>query len=259
MNRTLWISASGMEAQQVRIDTIANNLANVNTTAYKRGTAQFQDMLYETLARPGSYSSVSDLPAGIQMGTGVMTSTVSKTFTQGSLQSSSSDLDMAIEGAGFFQVQAPDGSTMYTRAGNFHMDSQGKVVTSEGYTVIGFPTVQPKATDITIASDGTVSYTYNNQTTNAGRIQLARVPNPEGLAYEGYNRYTLTDASGSAETGYPGVNSFGLIAQHYVESSNVEIVKEMVDMIAAQRAYELNSKGIKTAEEMLRTVTNLKA
>jgi len=259
MNRTLWIAASGMEAQQIRVDTIANNMANVSTTAFKRGTAQFQDMLYETFARPGSQSSNSELPAGIQMGTGVMTATVSKYFGQGSLISSTSDLDIAIEGEGFLQVQMTDGSSAYTRAGNLHMDSQGRIVTGEGFLLIGFPTVNAKATDITITTDGTVSYTYDGETTEAGRIQLARFPNPEGLCYEGYNLYTPTEASGSAETGYPGVSSFGYIAQHYLENSNVEIVKEMVDMIAAQRAYELNSKSVKTAEEMLRTVVNLKA
>ncbi|OGV56748.1 MAG: flagellar basal-body rod protein FlgG [Lentisphaerae bacterium GWF2_44_16] len=258
MNRTLWIAASGMEAQQTRVDTIANNMANVSTTAYKKGIAQFQDMLYETFARPGSQSSNSYLPAGIQMGTGVMTATVSKYFGQGSLVSSSSDLDLAIEGEGFFQVQMTDGTSTYTRAGNLHMDAQGKVVTGEGYTIVGFPTLNAKATNITITTDGTVSYTYDGATTEAGRIQLARFPNPEGLSYEGYNLYSATEGSGNAETGYPGASSFGYLAQHYLENSNVEIVKEMVDMIAAQRAYELNSKSVKTAEEMLRTVVNLK-
>jgi flagellar basal-body rod protein FlgG len=258
MARALWISASGMEAQELRVDTIANNMANVNTTAYKRGVANFQDMLYQEVAMPGSSSSVSTLPAGIQIGTGVMTSSVSKYFGQGSLQASSSDLDVAIEGEGFFQVQLPDGSTAYTRDGSFHMDSTGQITTSQGYQIVGFPTIDTSATSITIASDGTVSYYANGTITDAGRVTLARFPNPEGLKYDGYNRYSETPASGTAETGSPGENNFGYVAQHYLENSNVEIVEEMVDMIAAQRAYELNSKAIKVADEMLRQVANLK-
>lgn len=257
MMRTLWISASGMEAQQLKVDTIANNIANVNTTAYKQSNAHFQDMLYQEVAMPGSNSSVSYIPAGIQIGTGVMTNTVSKDFTQGSLASSSGDLDMAVEGVGFFQVELPDGSTAYTRDGSLHMDSTGKVVTSEGYTVTGFPTLDPSATSITIASDGTVSYYVSGTITEAGRIQLARFPNPEGLIYDGFNRYSETEASGAPETGNPGENNFGYIAQHYLENSNVEIVEEMVDMIAAQRAYEMNSKSITTANEMLQKIANM--
>ncbi|OGV34235.1 MAG: flagellar basal-body rod protein FlgG [Lentisphaerae bacterium GWF2_45_14] len=258
MMRTLWIAASGMEAQQLRVDTIANNIANVNTTSYKGSTAHFQDMLYEEVAMPGSSSSVSYLPAGIQIGTGVMTNTVSKNFEQGPLQASSSDLDIAIEGVGFFQVQLPDGSTAYTRDGGLHMDATGKVVSAEGYEITGFPTIDPSATSITIASDGTVSYYLSGAITNAGRIQLARFPNPEGLIYNGFNRYSQTEASGAPETGNPGENNYGYVAQHYLENSNVEIVEEMVAMIAAQRAYEMNSKSITTADEMLRNIVNLK-
>ncbi len=257
-NRALWISASGMEAQQLRVDTIANNMANVNTTAYKRGVAHFEDMLYQEVALPGSDSSISSIPAGIQIGTGVMTSSVSKYFGQGALQASSADLDMAIEGEGFLQVQLPDGSNAYTRDGSLHMDSTGQVVTAQGYQVVGFPTIDPSATSITIASDGTVSYYASGTITNAGRMTMSRFPNPEGLKYEGYNRYSETPASGSAEAGSPGENNFGYVAQHYLENSNVEIVKEMVDMIAAQRAYELNAKSIKTADAMLQQVANLK-
>lgn len=258
MNRTLLISASGMEAQQMRTDVIANNMANVNTTAFKRSIANFQDMLYERMASPGSDSANTTLPVGIQLGTGVRNASVSKVFDQGNLQTSSSDLDVAIEGEGFYQVTLPDGRTAYTRAGNFHMDSSGNVVTSEGYAVLGFPTLDPKATSISVNSDGTVSVYVDGTNTSKGRVQLARIPNPEGMIYMGRNLYLETTASGSPQTGNPGESNFGNLAQHYQESSNVEIVEEMVDMIAAQRAYELNSKSIKNADDMLRMVTNLK-
>ncbi|OPY85645.1 MAG: Flagellar basal-body rod protein FlgG [Syntrophorhabdus sp. PtaU1.Bin153] len=258
MNRTLLISASGMEAQQVRTDTIANNMANVSTSAFKRGVSNFQDMLYQKMAAPGSDSSTTTLPVGIQLGTGVRTSYVAKDFTQGSLQASSSDLDIAIEGDGFFPITMPDGSTTYTRAGNFHMDSTGKVVTAEGYAVQGFPTLDTNATSITVTSDGTVSVYVNGTNSSKGQIQLARVPNPEGMDYIGHNLYRLTDASGTALLGTAGSNNFGNLAQHYTESSNVEIITEMVDLIAAQRAYELNSKSIKNSDQMLSLVNNLK-
>lgn len=258
MNRSLWISASGMEAETLKTDTIANNMANVNTTAYKRSVAHFQDMLYQTLASPGSDSQVSELPVGIQIGTGVRTSSVSKTFTQGSLIQSSSELDVAIEGDGFFQVTLPDGSTVYTRDGNFHMNSSGNVVTAQGYTVLGFPTLDTEATSITITTDGTVSIYKDGQNTQQGTIQLARFANPEGLRSLGRNLYAETEASGNAQTGNPGDAGYGFIAQYYLENSNVELVEEMVDLIAAQRAYELNAKCIKTSDEMLRQIANLK-
>ena len=259
MNRTLWIAASGMEAQELRTDTIANNIANVSTTAYKRGVSEFQDMLYQRMATPGSSTAAaSDIPAGIQIGTGVSTGSVTKYFGQGELQSSSSDLDIAIQGTGFFQVQMPDGQLTYTRAGSFFRNSTGTVVTSEGYEVIGFPAISTNATSITIASDGTVSETVNGQTAEKGRIQLARFANPEGMTFIGRNLYGETEASGAPQLGNPGTTDFGTVQQHYLEGSNVEVVKEMVDLIAAQRAYELNSKCIKTADEMLQMVANMK-
>ncbi len=258
MNRTLEIGASGMEAQQLRTDNIANNMANVNSTAFKSGVAYFQDMLYETITAPGSDSSKTNIPVGIQIGTGVRPQSVSKNFTQGSLVSSSGDLDIAIEGTGFFQVTMPDGTTNYTRAGNFHMDSTGKVVTAEGYEILGFPTLDTSASSITINADGTVSCYVSGTNVNKGTIQLARVPNPEGLNYLGHNLYQITEASGDAVTGNPGSTGFGNLSQYYLEASNVEIVDEMVDLIAAQRAYELNSKTVKAADEMLRIAANLK-
>lgn len=258
MNRTLWIAASGMEAQQLRTDTIANNIANVNTTAYKRGVSEFQDMLYQRLATPGSSTAAaSDIPAGIQIGTGVATGSVSKYFGQGGLSESSSDLDMAIIGKGFFQVQLPDGQINYTRAGSFHRNQSGMVVTSEGYEVLGFPSLDTAAESITIAADGTVSEYVNGQNVEKGRIQMVRFANPEGLAYLGRNLMGETEASGAPQTGNPADGTLGRLSQYYLETSNVEVVKEMVDLIAAQRAFELNSKSIKAADENLRIVANL--
>ena len=257
MMKTLDIGASGMEAQQFRTDNIANNMANVNTTAFKKGVVNFQDMLYNTYAAPGANSSKSNIPVGIQTGTGVMVQSATKDFTQGDLVSSSNDLDMAVEGDGFFQITMPDGSTNYTRSGSFHMDSTGKVVTSEGYDVLGFPTLDPNASSLTITSDGTVTVYLNGASVNKGRIQIARIPNPEGLNFLGHNLYQLTEASGNATTGNPASSNYGSIVQYYLEGSNVEIVSEMVNLIAAQRAYEMNSKSVKSAEDMLRTAANL--
>ncbi len=258
MNRALWIAATGMESQQLLTDTIANNMANVNTTAYKRSVAHFQDLLYQTIATPGTPTADSETSVGIQMGNGVRTVSVSKNFTQAALKSSSSSLDIAIEGNGLFQVDLADGTSAYSRAGNFHLNSTGQIVTAEGYTVAGFPAVGTNATAIDIASDGTVSTTVDGTVSNVGRISLAKFPNEEGLSSIGQNLYIETESSGTALTGNPSTSGFGNVAQYYLESSNVEIVKEMVDLIASQRAYELNSKSIKTADEMLRMVTNLR-
>ncbi len=259
MNRTLEIGASGMAAQQLRTDNIANNMANVSTTAFKKGSVDFQDMLYTTITSPGSNSSKTNIPVGIQLGTGVRVQSASKDFSQGNLTAASGDLDIAIEGQGFFQITMPDGTTNYTRAGNFHMDSTGKVVTSDGNDVLGFPTLDPNANSVTITSDGTVSVYVNGSNTTKGRIQIARFANPEGLNYIGSNLYQATEASGSATTGNPASTNYGSIAQHYTEGSNVDIVNEMVTLIAAQRAYEMNAKSVKSGEDMLRIVTNLKS
>jgi len=258
MNKSLWISATAMESQQTMTDTIANNMANVNTTGYKRGVAQFQDLLYQTMAAPGASTSDSEAPVGIQIGSGVRTASVSKNFTQGSLKNSSSALDVAVEGEGFFEVALPDGSLAYTRAGSFHRNATGQVVTAEGHAVVGFPAIDPVATGIDISTDGTVSVTTDGTSNAAGRIQLARFGNSEGLSNLGHNLYAETDASGSAQRGNPAEDGLGGIAQYFLEGSNVEIVREMVDMIASQRAYELNSKSIRTADEMLQMVANLK-
>ncbi len=258
MNKTLWISATGMQTQQTLSETIAHNMANVNTNGYKRGVVHFQDLLYQTTASPGSATADGEAPMGIQKGSGVRTIGISKNFAQGSLRNSSSALDIAIEGEGFFQVQMPDGTSAYTRTGNFSMNSAGQVVTANGYVVQNFPTLNPNATSIEIAEDGTVSQIVDGASSEAGTIQLARVPNPEGLSALGSNLYATTESSGTATLGNPGESGYGKLSQYYLESSNVEIINEMVDMIAAQRAYELLSKGIKAADEMMRTASNIK-
>ena len=257
MNQTLEIGATGMQAQQLRTDNIANNMANVNTTAFKKGVVSFQDMLYNTYAAPGASSSKSNMPTGVQLGTGVRLEAARKDFSQGSMVSSTNDLDMAVEGEGFFQVTMPDGTTNYTRAGNFIMDSTGIVMTNEGNPILGFPTLDTNASTITITEDGTVSVYVNGASVTKGRIQLARIPNPEGMNYLGHNLYQITEASGNAITGNPASSNFGSISQYYLENSNVEIVSEMVNLIAAQRAYEMNSKSVKAGEDMLRTAANL--
>jgi len=258
MNRTLWISATGMECQEVMTNTIANNMANVNTTGYKRSVAHFQDMLYQRLSSPGASTANAENSVGIEMGSGVRTISVNKHFTQGSLVNTSSPLDLAIEGDGFFEVLLPDGTSAYSRAGAFHLNAGGQVVTAEGYEVAGVPMIGTEANEITIMKDGTVSVTSNNSTNNVGRISLVRFVNNEGLRSLGGNLYSATEASGEPMTGNPGGDGYGAIAQYNLESSNVEIVKEMVAMIASQRAYELNAKSIRTADEMLRQVANLK-
>lgn len=258
MNRTLWISATGMECQQVLTDAIANNMANVNTTGYKRSLVQFQDMLYQSMATPGASDNTGQAPVGVQLGSGSRLASISKNFTQGSLKNSSSALDLAIEGDGFFEVTMPDGTSAYTRAGSFHVNATGQAVTAEGYPVVGFPAIDPKTTAIDINRDGTLSLTVDGTSVSKGRIPLARFLNPEGLNVAGHNLYTETPASGTPTRGNPGENGNGTVAQYFLEGSNVPIVSEMVEMIASQRAYEMNSKGIKTADEMLRIVTNLR-
>lgn len=258
MNRALWIAATGMESQQTKTDTIANNMANVNTHGYKRSVAHFQDMIYQTLGMPGAGTTASEQPVGIQMGSGVRTVAISKNFGQGNLESSSSPLDLAIEGQGFFEVALPDGRSAYTRAGSFHLNSTGEVVTKDGYLVVGFPRIGTTVTGIDIARDGSVSTTEDGRTVEAGRLALVRFANSEGLESLGNSLLAETNASGAARRGNPGENGFGTVAQSFLETSNVEIVREMVDMIASQRAYELNSKSVKTADEMLSMASNLR-
>lgn len=258
MNRALWIAATGMEGQQVMVDVIANNMANVNTTGYKRSRVQFQDLLYETTISPGAAGSAAETPVGIQIGNGVGVVAVSKDFASGTMSNSGSPLDMAIEGDGFFEVLMPDGSSAFSRAGAFHLNSSGQVVTAAGYTVVGFPTLDTKATGIDIAKDGTVSVVVEGESTEKGRISLARFANPEGLRSLGQNVYSETQGSGAAQRGAPGEGGYGQISQYYLEASNVKIVREMVDMIASQRAYELLSKSIRTVDDMMQIANNIR-
>jgi flagellar basal-body rod protein FlgG len=261
MLRSLWIAASGMEAQTLNIDVISNNLANVNTAGFKRSRADFQDLLYQTLRAPGSSSSTgTEVPTGIQLGQGVRPVAVQKLFLQGDYQQTQNELDMAIEGDGFFQVMQPNGEVAYTRSGAFKLDSQGRVVTSDGYTLDPELTVPIDATGVYIGTDGTVSVMQpgNTDASEIGTIQLARFPNPAGLQSIGRNLLLPTTASGAAVTGTGGEDGFGTIAQGFLEMSNVSVVEEMVNMIVAQRAYEINSKAIQTSDEMLQLANNVK-
>ncbi|HEX7634723.1 MAG TPA: flagellar basal-body rod protein FlgG [Noviherbaspirillum sp.] len=260
MIRSLWISKTGMEAQQTQMDVISNNLANVNTNGFKRSRAVFEDLLYQTLRQPGAQSSQqTQLPSGLQIGTGVRPVATERIFTQGNLQQTSNDKDVAIQGQGFFQVLLPDGSTAYTRDGSFQLDSQGQLVTSSGFVVQPAITIPANATSVTIARDGTVSVTQQGSATptQVGALQLATFLNPAGLESKGENLYVETAASGTPSTTTPGTNGSGLLLQGYAETSNVNVVEEMVNMIQTQRAYEINSKAISTSDQMLQRLTQL--
>lgn len=251
-------AASGMQAQQMNIDTIANNLANVNTIGFRRSRAEFADLLYQTLRAPGSQSSASTrVPAGIQLGLGTRLTAVQKIFNYGSLRPTGNRFDLAIQGDGFFQVLLPDGTNAYTRAGNFTANENGQLVTPDGYLLQPQITVPIEAESVTIEVDGTVSAIQQGQSTVLGNIQLATFINPAGLQSQGSNLFIETTASGAPNVGTPGNNQFGTILQGYQESSNVNIVEEMVDMIIAQRSYEVNSKAINVSDEILTTATNL--
>ena len=251
-------AASGMQAQQMNIDTIANNLANVNTIGFRRSRAEFADLLYQNLRAPGSQSSASTrVPAGIQLGLGTRLTAVQKIFNQGSLRSTGNRFDMAIQGDGFLQVLLPDGTNAYTRAGNFTANENGQLVTPDGYLMQPQITIPVEAESVTIEADGTVSVTQQGQSTVLGNIQIATFINPAGLESRGSNLFVETTASGAPNVGTPGNNQFGTILQGFQESSNVNIVEEMVDMIIAQRAYEVSSKAIKVSEEILVTASNL--
>lgn len=261
MIRGLWTSASGMEAQQLNIDIIANNLANVNTVGFKKSQADFQDLLYQTLRTPGATSAQgNEIPTGMQLGQGVRPVAIQKIFSQGDYQQTKNELDVAIEGDGFFQILQPNGEIAYTRAGSFKLDSQARLVTSDGYPLDPEIAIPPDATEITIGIDGTISIIQagQSQASEIGAIQLARFPNPAGLNAIGRNLFLPTTASGTAETGIAGESGVGTIAQGYLELSNVSVVEEMVNMIVAQRAYEVNTKAIQTADDMLQYANNIK-
>jgi len=261
MIRALWTAASGMQAQQLNMDVIANNLANVNTTGFKKSRADFQDLIYQNLKATGSPSTNStQIASGIQVGLGAKTAGVTKIFSIGTMNQSGGELEMAIEGDGFFQVQMPDGSTAYSRAGSFKKDSQGRLVNSDGYPLLPEVVIPNNATKVTVGNDGTVSVMQPGQNTPAsvGSIQLANFSNPAGLFSTGRNLYQPTDSSGAASTGTPGQNGIGTLSQGFLEMSNVSVMEEMVNMIVSQRAYETNSKAVQAADEMLQQANNLK-
>ena len=260
MMRSLWISKTGMEAQQTQLDTISHNLANVSTNGYKRSHAVFEDLMYQNLRQAGANSTdQTSLPTGLQLGLGVRAVATSRSFAQGSLQQSSNPLDVAISGQGFFEVQMPDGTTGYTRDGSFQVSATGQIVTNNGHTVQPGITIPAAATSITIGSDGTVSVTLPTQATPqaVGKLPLANFVNPAGLDPKGQNIYVETAASGTPNAGTAGQNGLGLLQQGFVETSNVNVVEELVGMIQTQRAYELNSKAIKTSDDMLARLTQL--
>jgi flagellar basal-body rod protein FlgG len=258
MLRGLWSAASGMAAQKMNIDVIANNLANVNTAGFKKSRTDFQDLMYQTVNQAGSETSSGDqIPVGIQVGMGTMPIGVHKEFTQGDFQQTQNELDMAIEGRGFFKVLSSE-EELYTRSGNFKMDADRNIVTPNGDKLQPEMTVPAETVTIKIDGDGTVTaFDTDGVGASLGTIELYSFANPAGLFSRGHNLYGSTDASGEAVNGTPGSEGMGTIAQGFVESSNVDVVKEMVDMIMAQRAYEINSKAIKTADEMLAIVNNI--
>lgn len=260
MIRSLWISKTGLDAQQTQMDVIANNLANVSTTGFKRSRAVFEDLLYQTIRQPGAQSSQqTQLPSGLQLGTGVRPVATERIFTQGNLQQTSNDKDVAISGQGFFQVLLPDGTTAYTRDGSFQIDSQGQLVTASGFPIQPAINIPNNAQSLTIGRDGTISITQAGSaaTTQIGALQLATFINPAGLQGKGENLYVETAASGAANTNTPGTNGSGLLSQGYIETSNVSVVEELVNMIQTQRAYEINSKAITTSDQMLQKLTQM--
>ena len=260
MMRSLWISKSGMDAQQVQLDHISHNLANSSTTGYKQSHAQFEDLMYQTLRQSGANSSEqTQLPTGLQVGLGVRTVATSREFTQGTLQQTSNSLDIAIQGDGFFQITMPDGTTGYTRDGSFKLDSNGQIVTNNGYVLQPGITVPANAKNLTIGNDGTVTVTQPGSTAiqQLGQLQLATFINPAGLDPKGQNLFAETASSGTPQTGSPNSENFGSLSQGFLESSNVNVVQELVTMIQTQRAYELNSKAIQTSDQMLQKLAQL--
>ncbi len=257
---SLWISKTGLDAQQTQLNVIANNLANVSTNGFKQSTAVFQDLLYQTVRDPGAQSSqTTELPAGLQIGTGVTPISTERLHTQGNLQQTGNALDMAIQGQGFFQIQMPDGTLAYSRDGSFHTNSQGQLVNSSGFQLIPAVTIPANAQTVTISQDGVVSVTQPGAVNPAtvGTIQLANFINPAGLSSAGQNLYQETIASGTPTTSPAGLNGMGTLNQGYVETSNVDVAAQLVQMIQTQRAYELNSKSITTSDQMLQALTQL--
>ncbi|MGI6296761.1 MAG: flagellar basal-body rod protein FlgG [Armatimonadota bacterium] len=261
MIRSLYTAATGMEAQQLNLDVTANNLANVGTAGFKKSRLDFQDLLYQTIRSAGADQAQGmQVPTGIQVGLGTRPGATQKIFTPGDMQQTGNPLDAAIEGSGFFQVMLPSGDLAYTRDGSFKIDGTGKIVTSDGYPVQPEISVPDQVKDIQIGEDGTVSVTLSGQTDpqELGQLQLVNFLNPAGLSSMGRNLYSPTRASGEPITGTPGQDGLGTLASGYLEMSNVKVVEEMVNLIVAQRAYEVNSKSIQSADEMLNIANNLR-
>jgi flagellar basal-body rod protein FlgG len=258
--RSLWTATTGMSAQNLNMDVIANNLANVSTSGFKKSRADFQDLLYQIMKVPGSPTSAdTKSPTGIQVGLGVQPGSVTKVFTEGDIVQTGNTLDVAIEGAGFFQVDMPDGNTAYTRSGNLKLDGEGRITTSDGYPIQPEITIPEDALQVTISQTGVVSAIVGGDTTSTelGNIDLADFVNDAGLLAIGKNLFRETEASGTALVGTPGENGIGTLLQGYVENSNVNLVEELTQMISSQRAFEINSKVISTSDEMMQTVTNM--
>ena len=257
--QALWIAKTGLEAQQTKMANISNNLANASTTGYKSSRAVFADLVYQNVRQVGSQSSQdTQLPSGLMIGTGVRTVATEKIFSQGNMQQTGNTLDVAIQGRGFFQVLMPDGTQAYTRDGSFSVDAQGQLVTKSGFSVQPAITIPTNATSVTIGEDGTISATVPGSGTpiQVGSLQLADFVNASGLQSAGQNLYLESGASGSPQPGNPGLNGLGTVTQGFVESSNVNVVEELVNMIETQRAYEMNSKAISTTDQMLQYVAN---
>lgn len=255
----LWVAKTGLDAQQTRMSVVSNNLANVNTTGFKRGRAVFEDLLYQNVTQAGGATSQNtESPTGLSIGTGVRVVATEKTFTQGSALQTGNSLDVLIQGRGFFQVLEPDGSLAYSRDGSFKVDSEGRLVTSSGYEIQPSLTIPSDAQSITIGLDGTVQATLQGQTspTSLGTLQLADFINPAGLQPKGQNLFLETAASGSPQVANPGLEGIGTLVQGSLEGSNVNVVEELVSMIETQRAYEMNSKAISTSDQMLQYLNN---
>ncbi len=259
MNQALWVAKTGLDAQQTRMSVVSNNLANVNTTGFKQDRAVFEDLLYQNIRQAGGQSSQdTQLPSGMNLGTGVRVVATEKLFTQGSLLNTDNALDVAIRGRGFFQVLSPDGNLAYTRDGTFQRNAQGELVTASGYLVQPSITIPDGAQSITIGTDGTVSIQLAGQPapSQVGTLETVDFINPTGLQPVGENLYIETASSGAAQAGTPGLNGFGSIAQGVLEGSNVNVVAELVSMIETQRAYEMNSKAISTNDQMMQYLNN---
>ena len=260
MMNSLWIAKTGMTAQQTQLDVISHNLANVSTTGFKRNNAVFEDLIYQNLRQVGANTTEQNqLPTGLHLGLGVRTVATSRNFTQGSLQETKNSLDVAINGNGFFEVTRPDGTIGYTRDGSFQVDAQGRVVTSSGLPVANGITVPHGATSISISADGVVSAIVagNTQPQQLGSLAMSSFINPAGLEPVGQNLFKESAASGQPQQGTPGTNGLGFIKQGFLESSNINVVEELVNMIQTQRAYEMNSKAIQTSDQMLAKLSQL--